>query len=124
MIERRCQTRIAVTACHDFGVWPNLETDLSERATVFFGCATGKENSGAIDFRRQLGKNPAQTLGRGKPKIRRRQFSVLQNAKFGAGCIHHYLYERPGGFSSPAFDPEDPLTGFHDGLSIAVSERI
>src|SRR5215475_14966285 len=75
---------IAVAACHNFGVWPDLETDLPERATVFLGCTTRKENSGAIDVRRQLGKNPAQTLGRGKPKIRRRQFSLLQNAKFGA----------------------------------------
>src|SRR5438876_12377831 len=30
MIERRCQPGVAITACDNFGVWPDLETDLLE----------------------------------------------------------------------------------------------
>ena len=94
MIKRRGQARLAVAACHDFGVWPDLQTDFSERATVFLRCATRKENSSAIDLLRQFGKDCAQTLGRSEPKIRWRQFSPIENAKFGAGCVPR-LRSRP-----------------------------
>ena len=85
MIERRREAGITVAACHDFRFRPDLEADLPERGAVFVCCATGKENSSAIDLLRQLGKNRAQTLGRGETKIRRLQFSLFQNAKFRAG---------------------------------------
>jgi hypothetical protein len=51
---------------------------------------------------------------------------VLQNAKFPTGITDpgYGFYQHPGGFRSAAFDPEDALTGFHDGISLAVSEGI
>src|SRR5262245_36322675 len=54
VIERSRQTRIAVAAGHYFRVRPDLETDLPERAAIFFRCATCQENSRAIDFLRQF----------------------------------------------------------------------
>ena len=124
MIERRREARIAVAASHDFRFRPDLETDLPQRVTVFGCCATGKENSSAIDLRRQFGKDRAQTLGRGEAKIRGLQFSMLQNAKFPTGiiptCRGYGFDQRPGGFRAAAFHPEDALTGFHDWLCITV----
>ena len=120
MIEPRCKARIAIATGHDFRFWPNLEADLSERATVFGCCATCKENSSAIDLRRQFGKDRAQTLRRGEAKIRGLQFSLLQNSKFRDGCIGYRFYQYPGGFRAAAFHPKDALTGFHDGLCITV----
>ena len=114
MIERRCEAGITVAARHDFRFRPDLEADLPQRATVFGCCAAGKENSSAIDLRRQFGKDRAQTLGRGEAKIRGLQFSLLQNPKFRAGCIGYSFYQYPGGFRAAAFHPEDALTGFHD----------
>ena len=113
MIERRREAGITVAARHDFRIRPDLEADLPERATVFACCATSKKNSSAIDFLWQLGKNRAQTLGRGEPKIRGRQFSLLENAKFRAGRIGCRFYQHPGRFRAAAFDPEDALNGFH-----------
>src|ERR1043166_10001850 len=69
MIESGCQARVAVAARHDFGVWPYLETDLLERATIFLCSGTGKTNSSAINLLWQLSENCAQTFGRGKPEI-------------------------------------------------------
>ena len=63
MIERRCEAGITVAARHDFRFRPDLEADLPERGAVFGCCATGKENSSAIDLGRQVGKDRAQTLG-------------------------------------------------------------
>ena len=60
----------------------DLETHLLQRAAVLLGPATGKKNSRAIDLLRQLSKNRAQTLGRGEPEVRSRQFPLLKNAKF------------------------------------------
>src|SRR5437773_10442847 len=50
MIERRCQPGVAITACDNFGVWPDLETDLLEQAAIFLCGATGKNNSRVIDL--------------------------------------------------------------------------
>src|SRR5512140_744580 len=121
MIERRREAGIAVAARHDFRFRPDLEADLPERATVFGCCATGKENSSAIDLRRQFGKDRAQTLGRGEAKIRALQFSLLQNAKFPPGITgpDYSFDKRPGGFRAAAFHSEDALTGFHDWLCLA-----
>src|SRR5262249_23554756 len=69
VIESGRQTRVAVAARHDFGVWPYLETDLLERTTIFLCGATGKKNSRAINLLWQLSENCAQTFGRGKPEI-------------------------------------------------------
>jgi hypothetical protein len=95
---------------------------LPKSATVFLGCATGKENASAIDFLWQLGKDRAQTLGRGEAKIRGRQFSVLQNAKFPTEVtvLGYGFYQHPGGFRSAAFDPENAFTGFHDWVCITA----
>ena len=123
MIESRREPGIAVAARHDFRFRPDLEADLPQRATVFGCCATGKENSSAIDLPRQLGKDRPQTLGRGEAKIRGLQFSLLQNVKFRAGCIGYRFYQYPGGFRAAAFHPEDALTGFHDWLCITVLPR-
>ena len=120
MIEGRCEAGITVAARHDFRFRPDLAADLPQRATIFGRCATGKENSSAIDLSRQFGKDRAQTLGRGEAKIRGLQFSLLQNAKFRAGCIGYRFYQYPGGFRAAAFHPEDALTGFHDWLCITV----
>ena len=87
MIERRRESGIAVAARHDFRFRPDLEADLPQRVTVFGCCATGKENSSAIDLLRQFGKDRAQTVGRGESKIRGLQFSLLQNAKFPTRII-------------------------------------
>jgi hypothetical protein len=86
---------------------------LPERAAVFLCCATGKKNGGAIDLRRQFGKDSTQTLGRCEPKIRRWQFSLLENPKFRAGRIGYSFDQRPRGFRATAFHPEDALNGFH-----------
>ena len=127
MIKRGRQSRLAIASCHDFGVWPDFKTDFSERATVFLGCTTRKENSSTIDLAWQFGKDGAQTLGCSEPKIRWRQFSLIENAKFGAGCVRYGLNQCPGGFGSAAFNPEDALTGFHNLLRIdavrAISKR-
>jgi len=124
MIKRRRQSRVAVAACHNFGVWPDPETDLSEHATILLGCATRKENSRAIDLLRQFSKDGPQTVGRGEPKIRWRQFPLLENAKFRTECVRYGLNECPGGFCSAAFNPEDALSGFHDLLCLAASGAI
>ena len=128
MIERRREAGIAVAARHDFRFRPDLEADLPKRATVFGCCAAGKENSSAIDLRRQFGKDRAQMLGRGEAKIRGLQFSLLQNAKFPTGiiptCRDYGFDKRPGGFRAAAFHSEDALTGFHDSLSLAASKAI
>ena len=122
MIEGRCEPGVAVAARDDFGVWPDLETHLPEQATISLCAATGKENSRAIDLLWQLSKNHAQTLGRGEPEIRRGQFSLVDNAKFPARCIHsgYSFYQHPGGFRATSFDPEDLLTRFHRFLCLAV----
>jgi hypothetical protein len=120
MIQRRSQSRLTVTASHNFGVWPDLETDFSKQATIFPGSATREENSGAIDLFRQFGKDGSQALGRGEPKIRWRQLSLIENAKFRAGRASYSLDQCPGGFRSAAFNPEDALTGFHDSLWITA----
>jgi hypothetical protein len=122
MIEGRCEPRVTVTARNDFGVWPDLQTDLLEQPAVSFGAATGKENSRAIDLLWQLREDRVQTLGCGEPEIRRRQFSLVDYAKLAAGCIRscHSFYENPGGFRAAAFDPEDALSGFHCFLCLAV----
>ena len=70
MIERRCETRVAVAARDDFGVWPELETDLLEQSAISLCGATGKKDSRAIDLLWQLSKNHAQPLGRGEPEVR------------------------------------------------------
>jgi hypothetical protein len=95
---------------------------LPQRGAVFCCAATGKENSSAIDLRRQFGKDPAQTFGRGEPKIGRVQFSVLENAKFTTGIADPgcSFDKHPGGFRAAAFHPEDALTGFHDWVCITV----
>src|SRR5437763_6819824 len=102
MIERRSQTGITVAARHHFRVWPDLKTDLLERTAVFLNRATGQENSRAIDLLRKLCKNRAQTLGRGEPKIGRRQFSLVKDGPVRAGVkIPGYSFnEHPGGFRS------------------------
>src|SRR5262249_42613623 len=120
MIKRCGQSRLAVAAGDDFGVWPDLETDFSEHATILGGSANRQGNSRAIDFLRQLSKEGSQTLGGSEPKIRWRQFSLIEDAKFGAGCARYGLDHYPGGFRSAAFNPENALTGFHDWLCLAA----
>jgi hypothetical protein len=77
---------------------------------------------------RQLGKDRAQTVGRGESKIRGLQFSLLQNAKFPTRiiptCRDYSFDQRPSGFRTAAFHPEDAFTGFHDWLSLAASKPI
>ena len=128
MIERRREAGIAVAARHDFRFRPDLEADSPERVTVFGRCATGKENSSAIDLRRQFGKDRAQTFRRGEAKIRGLQFSLLQNAKFPTGiiptCRDYGFDQRPGGFRAAAFHSEDALTVFHDWLCLTASKAI
>jgi hypothetical protein len=118
MIERRREAGTTVAARHDFRFRPDLEADLPQRGMVFGCCATGKENSSAIDLLRQSSKDGAQTLGRGQAKIRGLQFSLLQNAKFPiaiAPRLRGYGFDqRPGGFRAAAFHSEDALTVFHD----------
>jgi hypothetical protein len=116
MIERRREARITVAARHDFRVRPDLKADSRQRATVFICAATGKENSSAIDLRRQFGKDGAQAFGRGEPKIRRVEFSLFENAKFTTGITDsgYGFNKRPGGFRAAAFHAEDAFTGFHD----------
>src|SRR6516162_5986344 len=124
MIERRREAGITIAARHDFRVRPDLEADSPQRATVFRCAATGKENSSAIDSLRQFGKDRTQTFGRGETKIRRVQFSVLENAKFATGItprLRGYSFDkRPGGLRAAAFHPEDALTGFHDWVCLAA----
>src|ERR1700693_1055842 len=119
MIEGRCEAGVAVAARNDFSVWPYLETDLLERTAIFLCGATGKENSGAINLLWQLRKNHAQTFGRREPKIRWRQFSLVDDVKFPAGITDpgYRLYEYPGGFRAAAFDTENALAGFHHFLN-------
>ena len=126
MIERRREAGSAVAARHDFRFRPDLKADLPERVTVFGCSATCKENSSAIDLLGQFGKDRAQTLGRGEAKIRGLQFSLLQNAKVPTGIAdaEHGFDQRPGGFGTAAFHPEDPLTVLHDWLSLAASKAI
>ena len=69
MIKRRRQPRLTVTASDDSRFWPNPEADFLEQAPIFLRAATGEENSRASNFLRQLGKNRAQTPGRGESKI-------------------------------------------------------
>ena len=90
---------------------------MPERATVFGCCATGKENSSAIDLRRQFGKDRAQTLGRGEAKIRGLQFSLLQNAKFRAGCIGYRFYQSQAVFVPPPSTPRMRSPGFTIGYA-------
>jgi hypothetical protein len=127
MIERRCEAGVAVAARNDFSVWPYLETDLLERTAIFLCAATGKENSGAINLLWQFRKNHAQTLGRREAKIRWGQFSLVDHVKLPAGITPrlrgYRLYEYPGGFRAAAFDTENPLTGFHHFLRLAVLAR-
>ena len=124
MIKRRRQSRLAIASCHDFGVWPDLKTDFSERATILLGCATRKENSSTIDLAWQFGKDGVQTPGCSEPKIRWRQFPLFENAKFRTGCVCYGLNQCPGGLRSTAFNPEDALNGFHDLLCLAASRAI
>ena len=125
MIKRRREAGIAVAARHDFRFQPDLEADSPERVTVFGRCATGKENSSAIDLRRQFGKDRTQTFRRGEAKIRGLQFSLLQNAKFPTGITDpgYGFDQRPGGFRAAAFHSEDALTLFHDWLCLTVLPR-
>ena len=57
VIQCRRQARIAVAACHDFGIWPKFETDLPEHSPVFLCPAASQENACAIDLLRKLCKN-------------------------------------------------------------------
>src|SRR5262249_10564657 len=98
----------------------DIETDLPERATVFICSAAGKKNSHAIDLFRQFGKDRAQTLGHGEPKIRGLEFSLLQKPKFRARRVGYRFDKYPCGFRAATFHTEDALTGFHDSLCLAV----
>jgi hypothetical protein len=122
MIERRCEAGITVAARRDFRVRPDLKANSFERAPVFLCCATGKVNSSAIDLLRQFAKERAQTFGCGEAKIRRLQFSVVENAKITTGItprLRGYSFnQHPGGFRAAAFHPENALTGFHDWVCI------
>ena len=122
VLERCGQTRITVAAGDDFGIGPDIEANFSQRMPVFLCSAAGEENPRAANFLRQLGENRAQTLGRGEPKIRRRQFSVFEDVPLRArvNAPGHSFNEHPGGFGSAAFNPEDALTGFHDSLCLAA----
>src|SRR5262249_53144469 len=115
VIERSCQTRIAVAASDNFRSRPDLETDLPERAAVFFRCATCQENSRAIDFLGQFGKDRSETFRRSQSKVRRRQFSLLDDVELwtGVSALGHSFHQSPGGFRPAAFDAEDALTAFH-----------
>jgi len=95
---------------------------LLEQPAVPFRAATSKENSRTIDLLWQLSEDRAQALGRGEPKIRRRQFSLIDNAKLAAGCLRscHSFYKNAGGFRAAAFDSENAFTGFHRFLCLAV----
>ena len=125
MIKCRREAGFAVAARHDFRFRPDLEADLPQRVTIFGCCATGKENSSAIDLLRQFGKDRAQTLGRREAKVRGLQFSLLQNAKFPTGIADpgYGFDQRPGSFGTAAFHSEDALTGFHSWLCITVLAR-
>ncbi len=125
MIEGRCESGVAVAARHNFGIRPDLETDLFERTPIFLCAATRKENSGAIDLFWQHSKNHAQTLARREAKIRWRQFSLVDDVKFPTGITDpgYRFYEYPGGFRAAAFDPENALAGFHHFLRLAVLAR-
>ena len=118
MVERCCEAGITVAARYDFRVRPDIEADLPERATIFICAAAGKENSRAIDLFRQFGKDCAQTLGRGEPKIRGLQFSLLEKPKFRARRVCYRFDKHPCGFRAATFHSEDALTGFHDSLCI------
>jgi hypothetical protein len=84
--------------------------------------AAGKKYSHAIDLFWQFGKDRAQTLGRGEPKIRGLQFPLLQNPKFPTSITSpgYSFDKRPSGFRAATFHSEDALTGFHDCVWIAV----
>ena len=120
MIERRREAGIAVAAGHDFRFRPDLEADLPERAPIFVCCATGKENSRAIDLLRQFGKNRAQTSGVVSRKFDGGSFPCSRMRNSAAGSFGYSFNQYPGGFRSAAFHPEDALTGFHDSLCITV----
>src|SRR4051794_1447541 len=118
MIQRRGEAGSAIAARHDFRLRPDLETDSPQRIPVFRCSATCKENSSAMDLLWQFAKNCPQTLGCGEPKIRRRQFSLLQHANLPIGTIltfrRYGFDQRPCSFGTAAFHSEDALTGFHD----------
>jgi hypothetical protein len=125
MIEGRCESRVAVATRRNFGAWPDFERDLLEQTAIFLCAAASKENSRSIDLLWQLSKNCAQTLWRREAKIRRGQFSLVDDAKFPIRRIPcgHSFYQHPAGFRAAAFDPEDALAGFHHFLRLAVLAR-
>jgi len=124
MIKRRRQPRLTVTASDDSRFWPNPEADFLEQAPILLRAATGEENSRAIDFRWQLRENLSQTFGRCQTQVRRRQFSLIQNAKFWRRLAGNRFHQHPGGFRATALNSEDALTGFHDSLCLAAFPAI
>jgi hypothetical protein len=73
--------------------------------SIFGGGAPGQKDAGAINLLRQFGKNRLQAIGSRQTKIRRRQFSLIENAQFLAVAFN----QRPRGLGSAAFDTEDFL---------------
>ena len=118
MIQRRGEAGSAIAARHDFRLRPDLETDSPQPVAVFRCSATRQENPSAINLLWQFPKNCPQTLGCGEAKIRRLQFSLLEDAKLPIGIIptwRRYSFDQgPCGFGTAAFYSEDALTGFHD----------
>ena len=81
------QTGIAIAADHNFRLRPNLGAEPRERLSIFLSATTGQENSGTIDFFRQLTNHRAQLIRRGEAKVRRREFSLIQSAQFALPAL-------------------------------------
>src|SRR5207237_8059031 len=88
---------------------PNLGTKAGERLSIFFRPAARQKNAGGRNFLRQFAKNRPQFSGRSEAKIRRRQFSLIQNAQFIPGAFD----QNPGRLGSAALNAKDFFAAFH-----------
>src|SRR5206468_7858208 len=107
---QRCrQTRIAITADHNFRLRPNLGAKPGERLSIFLGATTGQENSGTIDFFRQLIKHRAQLIRCGEAKVGWGQLPLVQNTKL----ILRALDQNPRRLGPTALDAQDFFAAVH-----------
>src|SRR4029077_4571042 len=80
-----------------------------ERLSIFFRPAARQKNAGGGNFFRQFAKNRAQFPGRGEAKVRRRGFSLVQNAQLIAGP----LAQTPRRLGPPPLNPRDFFAAVH-----------
>src|SRR5205085_6368230 len=100
---------VTIASDDNFRIRPNLCAKAREQLSIALSSAAGEKNSGAPDLLRQFAKDRAQFIRFREPKIRRRQFPLIQNAQ----VVRTALSQDPRGLGPAAFHAEDFFAAVH-----------